>query len=339
MGDFLKHSTLARTSSTATTKEAVPFIKWVGGKRNALESLRTLFPEGLFEGRFRRYCEPFLGGGAVCLHLASQISFERIYLSDLNPNVVLAYQTVRDHVTQLIHQLTEVSDLYRSLDEIQQAAFFIEQRDAFNRRQQDDLFALPVASQLEHTVHFIFLNKTCYGGMYRVNNKGFFNVPFGKHKRPQIVAPENLKRIAEVLVNAEILNASYCALPQEWNEDSFVYFDPPYRPVSATSSFTRYYGKGFDDQDQTQLSQLFRTLDTAGASLMLSNSDPKTEDPNDIFFDELYEGFICHRIGALRKINSNFAKRGRKSELVITNYPTAHGETLSVSKQISLNWK
>lgn len=301
-------------------REALPFIKWVGGKRLLLDALSRQFPAQLQRGDIDTYCEPFLGGGAVFFFIASRRKFKRIWLSDINPDLVLAYQIVRDEVETLIERLETIAEAYFAMDQTQQAAHFQTTRERFNQRRTAREELSSDDAKVEHVSHFIFLNKTCYGGMFRINKKGHFNVPFGKHKRPQIVAPANLREVSRVLAPATIQEASYDALPDDLDERSFVYFDPPYRPLSETASFNQYHGNIFGDREQKALAALFRTLDQRGAKLMLSNSDPKNEDPHDHFFEELYAGYDLQRVQALRKINSNFSKRGRKAELVITNY-------------------
>jgi DNA adenine methylase len=313
---------MAEVVSRPLAQDALPFVKWMGGKRNLLDSLEPLFPPALKDGHIHTYCEPFLGGGAIFLHLASQYAFERIYLSDVNPDLVMAYQVVRDHIDQLITQLQQMAEQYFALDPQAQADTFQATRSAFNQTRTSAIPPDDIDARITHTTHFIFLNKTCYGGMFRVNSKGHFNVPFGKHKRPQIVNEPNLRRVSTVLQGADIALAPYHALPSDLDDGCFVYFDPPYRPLTQTSSFTRYHGDAFTDEDQATLATLFRKYDQRDVALMLSNSDPTQVNPNDRFFDELYEGFHIQRIHALRKINSTDAKRGRTAEIVITNYPT-----------------
>lgn len=299
---------------------ASPFLKWIGGKRLHLDAFSSLFPLSLQEGDFDTYCEPFLGGGAVFLHVASQVSFRRVLLSDINPDLVLTYQVVQSEVDALIEELEGFVRAYFDRPQEEQRALYNGIRATFNgqrgMRVEDGLSRECVV----RAAQFIFLNKAGYGGMFRVNRKGDFNVPFGKHKRPQILDADNLKRASALLQGATIRVADFATVTAELAQGSFVYFDPPYRPLNATSQFTRYHGAGFGDEDQQKLAAQYRRLDERGACLMLSNSDPKNEDPEDTFFDDLYEGFEIHRVMALRKINSNFAKRGRKTELVITNY-------------------
>lgn len=314
--------TTPQASNAFPDRTAQPFIKWVGGKRLHHEQFQSLYPDTLYQHRYHTYAEPFLGGGAIFLSLTSHIPFERILLSDINPNLILTYRAVKQDVEALIGILEDYTQRYHGAASDEQAALYQDVRDAFNQPPEDFCYTECSAQSIERAAQFIFLNKCGYGGMFRVNKKGFFNVPWGKHKKPQILDELNLRHVSQLLQHAQLTVAGFREFPIEKMDDGcFVYFDPPYRPLNATSHFTGYYGPGFNDNDQRELAAIFRQLDAQGASLMLSNSDPTNEDPEDDFFDTLYDGFAIRRVSALRKINSNFAKRGRKNELVITNYP------------------
>src|SRR5205085_1004379 len=229
-------------------------------------------------------------------------------------------QTVREDVEGLIEQLSRLRRTFLSLPETNQASFFYEQRDLFNAGRSEIVFPHFQSSWIRHTSQFIFLNHTCFNGLYRTNSKLDFNVPFGKYRQPSIFDEYNLRAVSQILQKVRIVRGDF-ELCNEWaTENTFVYFDPPYRPISKTASFSTYYKAGFGDDEQVRLAALLRRLDSKDAKLMLSNSDPKNENPNDEFFDELYRGFRISRVKATRAINSNGAKRGQISELIITNY-------------------
>ncbi|NJN44832.1 MAG: Dam family site-specific DNA-(adenine-N6)-methyltransferase, partial [Anaerolineae bacterium] len=180
----------------------------------------------------------------------------------------------------------------------------------------------PDLAAVKRTAQLIFLNKTCYNGLFRVNSKGEFNVPHGSYKNPTICDVENLNAVAEILQRTTILCGDFEISQKFIHSKSFVYFDPPYRPLNKTSNFTAYDVKPFDDMEQERLANFYRLLDKTGAKLMLSNSDPHNQDKKDDFFDHLYDGFKIHRVKASRMINSKSEGRGQITELLITNYPT-----------------
>jgi len=299
---------------------AKPFLKWAGGKTQLLADIQELLPPELGQGKIKRYIEPFVGGGSVCLFLAQCCELEELIISDINPELLVVYQTVREDVDGLIEQLARLRMAFLSLPEPDQARFFYEQRYLFNKGRSEIVFPHFQSSWLRHTAQFIFLNHTCFNGLYRTNSKLDFNVPFGKYRQPSIFAEDNLRAVSQILQNVSIVRGDFELCAEGANESTFIYFDPPYRPLSKTASFSAYYKDGFSDAEQTRLAALLRRLDSKGAKLMLSNSDPKNENPNDEFFDELYRGFRITRVKATRAINSNGAKRGQISELIITNY-------------------
>ncbi len=302
--------------------EIRPFIKWAGGKRVLLGQFERFYPKELLQGELTRYYEPFLGGGALFFHLAERGLLRSAYLSDLNVDLILTYRVVKEHVEELIRWLHSKANHHHSLSTEKQKEHYLSVRKQFN--EEAGLFS-PTREFEEGWIRragqFIFLNKTCYGGMFRVNLKGEFNVPFGKHKRPQILDEQNLRKNAELLQIAQLSVRDFSTIEEEIDENCFVYFDPPYRPLSDTAQFTTYQLKGFGDEEQKRLALLFQTLDHRGAKIMLSNSDASNSEKEDFFFQKLYGDFYIHRVSAPRKINSNFGKRGRKSELLITNYP------------------
>ena len=300
--------------------KAKPFLKWAGGKRQLLTAINGRFPPQLPEGQIRRYIEPFVGGGAVFFHIAGHYPVTEFYLSDINPELILAYQTVQREVDALIACLTELESHFLSLQTADQEPFYYEIRDQFNAQRHTIDYAQFSPPWVQRTAWLIFLNRTGYNGLFRVNSKGGYNVPFGRYQRPKICYPQRLTAVSQTLQNVTIRQGSYRQWADCADERTFVYFDPPYRPLSTTASFTSYSRHSFDDDAQLDLATFFRQLDGQGAKLMLSNSDPKNEDPNDDFFDKAYSDYTIERIPAKRQINSKGDQRGAINELLITNY-------------------
>ncbi|MDB9528465.1 DNA adenine methylase [Oscillatoria sp. CS-180] len=273
-----------------------PFLKWAGGKGRLIEQYRPYFPK-----QFRYYYEPFLGGGAIFFHLQNQCY--RAVLADLNTELVNVYQCVRDDVEAVIellqdHQAHHCHDYYYTI------------------RAQTHL-----ASPLSRAARLIYLNKTCFNGLYRENSKGYFNVPMGRYKNPKVCDVLTLQQAAIALQRANITCEEFTAiLTRAKNGNDFVYFDPPYHPISPTSSFTSYSRYGFGARDQERLQQTFAELAERGVKVMVSNSDCP-------FIRQLYDGFYIHNIQATRAINSNAKRRGKISELVITSYPVTLEKT------------
>ena len=295
-------------------------MKWAGGKTQLLPDIQESLPPELAQGKIKRYIEPFVGGGSVCLFLAQCYELKEIIISDINPELLVAYQTVREDVEGLIEQLSRLRQTFLSLPETNQASFFYEQRDLFNRGRSEIVLPNFQSKWIRHTAQFIFLNHTCFNGLYRTNSKLDFNVPFGRYRQPSIFDEDNLRAVSQMLQSVSIMRGDF-ELCNEWvDENTFVYFDPPYRPISKTANFSSYYKVGFGDDEQIRLAALLRRLDGKGAKWMLSNSDPKNEDSTDEFFEQLYQGFHITRVKATRAINSNGAKRGQITELIITNY-------------------
>jgi DNA adenine methylase len=300
---------------------AKPFLKWAGGKSQLLSQFATHYPPELTSGKIVNYIEPFLGGGAVFLSIAQRYTFQQAYLTDINPELILVYSVVQRSPLDLIEQLEQHQRAYDAANEDERAAYFYTIRDQYNAQRAEINFNRYTTAWVTRAARMIFLNKTCFNGLFRVNGKGEFNVPFGRYKKPTICDPENLMRVSSLLQKAELRIAPFTACEQWVNADSFVYFDPPYRPISPTSSFTSYSSDRFDDDDQIALAQFFARLhEQYGAKLMLSNSDPTSINPDDDFFEQHYRGFKIHRVWASRMINSQADKRGKITELLITNY-------------------
>lgn len=320
------------TPAAASTSEkqglASPFLKWVGGKRQLLSELKAHMPPALAQGKITRYIEPFLGGGALFFHLLQHYPIKEAHLSDQNPDLMLTYRIVRDQIDALIEKLYLYQEKYEAAQPEAQYDLFMTLRHAFNQAKEAHLDHRNTnESAIEQAARFIFLNKTCYNGLFRTNQRGFFNTPFGKYTKPTICDETNLRAASALLQRAKLRCASYSTC-EAYIEDrnTFVYFDPPYRPLSHTSAFTTYTGQSFTDRDQQKLAAFFTGIHKEKkAYLMLSNSDPTYTNPQDMFFETLYSDFHRHRVMAKRAINCKGNKRGKIPELLITNYkPHSH---------------
>lgn len=309
------------SKTSLATKTTKPFIKWAGGKSQLLSQFVRYYPEELRNGSITRYVEPFLGGGAVFLDIFQRYEISEARLFDINPELILVYKVVKHKPHALISLFSKHSADYYSSSDSDREQLFYDVRDAYNAQRPEINFDVFADTWVTRAAYMIFLNKTCFNGLYRVNSKGLFNVPFGKYKRPTIVDKDNLLRVSSLLQNAELYVGSFQASEPYIDDQSFVYFDPPYRPLSTTASFTSYSKDKFSDDDQTALANFFAKLDRiTRAKLMLSNSNPKNTNPDDTFFHKLYASFHIHNVFANRMINSNANGRGKISELLITNY-------------------
>jgi DNA adenine methylase len=277
-------------SSSGSASVARPLLKWAGGKRQLLDSILARLPDEI-----DTYYEPFVGGGAVFFDFAPQ----HAVLSDMNAELITTYKVIKNNVEDLIHSLHM---------HVYEKEFFLNMR----AKKITDLTDLEIASR------FIYLNRTCFNGMYRVNNSGQFNVPFGRYDNPQICDEVNLRRVSTALNGAKIMHADYTHVLQTAQKGDFIYFDPPYHPLNATSSFTSYTVDGFTADDQKRLRDTFVELSWRGCFVMLSNSD--TPLIRDLYTLPAQCGITTHTVSAGRNINSNSAKRGKVNELVVTNY-------------------
>lgn len=304
-----------------TVKLAKPFLKWAGGKSQLIPQLERFFPKELAQGSIQRYIEPFVGGGAVFLHIANYYNnVEEFVIVDINPELILAYQTIQKNVEGLIEILEELQNHYFALTEPERKQYFYQIRRNFNQNRQQINFETYQSSWLQRTAQLIFLNRTCYNGLFRVNSKGEFNVPFGRYKNPQICNADNLRLLAQLLQKTHIRQGDFTECEPFVNCNSLVYFDPPYRPLNQTANFQSYAKNQFNDTEQLRLRDLFQCLDQKQAKLILSNSDPKNQDPTDNFFEKHYANYRIKTIQAARSINSKGNKRGKINELIILNY-------------------
>lgn len=265
------------------TFQAKPFVKWAGGKTQLLDEIRKHYP-----ARIEKYSEPFVGGGAVLFDVLQKSKPQKVLINDINPNLVNTYEQVKSNLGELCEKLSQLQNQYYGKSEEEQKSFFYEKRNRFNEiklNENNDIGE----SKIEKAALFIFLNKTCFNGLYRVNKKGFFNVPWNRAKSPLIFDEENLRACSALLQNVEITCGDYktCA--------------------------------NFCDNEQIELEKFVAEISEKGAKVLVSNSDPKNVDEKDEFFDELYSAFDIERISAARMINSNAKKRGKVNELLITN--------------------
>ncbi len=300
--------------------DAKPFLKWVGGKRQLLSQFEDLYPEELKYKRIENYFEPFVGGGAVFFDVVQKYEIQNAYLYDINEELILCYLVIQKDVNKLLEFLNKYDKSYKKLNEKKQQEFYYELRDAYNLNRFNIDYNKYSDTWIPRAAQTIFLNKTCFNGLFRFNSKGAFNSPQGKYKNPRIVDEANLLNVSKLLEIAVIRRADFREIRHDMREHSFVYFDPPYRPISETASFTSYSKFNFEDDEQIQLASLFFDLHNQGHKLMLSNSDPKNVNPDDNFFETIYSNFKISRVDAKRSINSNPDKRNIIKEIVVTNY-------------------
>lgn len=292
---------------------AKPFIKWVGGKGQLIGQLEALLPADFCKWSDVTYIEPFVGGGAMLFHMLCKYpNITHAVINDINPDLTTCYKTVRDKPGQLIESLHNVQKEYDSIiKEEARKDFFYRMRELFNSRSLDDV---------KNTTLFFFLNRTCFNGLYRVNRKGEFNVPFGKYESPSICNPEVIYADSKVLQKVEILTGDFENTIEKIRKNTLFYFDPPYRPLSNTSSFNSYSKEAFNDSAQVRLKKFCDRIHNAGARFMLSNSDCMAKDCKDDFFDSLYSDYKITRVWASRCVNANASKRGKLTEILVRNY-------------------
>lgn len=293
---------------------AKPFLKWAGGKGQLLNKFKEMYSQEVINGEIDTYIEPFVGGGAVLFDVLQKYKVKKAVIVDLNKELVNCYRCIKADVCELIKHLKTLQDEFLSLSDEKRKDYFLKARNRYNEIHLNGKY------DFEKAAYFIFLNKTCFNGLYRVNSKGEFNVPFGKYKNPLICDSENLILINKLLQNVEIRFGDYSICEEYVNGKTFIYFDPPYRPLIENSSFVGYDKSGFNDNNQKELAEFVKKLDKQNCLVMLSNSDPKNTNPDDNFFDELYKGFEIDRIFAKRMINCQADKRGDITEIVVRNY-------------------
>ena len=291
-----------------------PFVKWAGGKGSLIPQITKYYPFELKNGRIEKYVEPFVGGGAVLIDILQKYEVQEAYAFDINKDLINCYNVIKFNVEDLIQKLEKKEKEFLSLDNEKRKNYFYDVREEYNS------YILEAESNVKRASEFIFLNRTCFNGLYRVNRNGKFNVPFGKYKNPTICDSSNLRNLSKLIKDVVFEYGDYKKSEELIDAHTFVYFDPPYRPLSDTSGFTSYTKEDFNDEKQKELAEYFNLLSTRNAKLMLSNSNPKNVDSNDNFFEDIYRGFNINEVSAKRMINSNSEGRGEISELLITNY-------------------
>ena len=304
-------------------KIAKPFVKWAGGKSQLLSEIDNAIPDYIKQIQFT-YVEPFVGGGAVLFWILQKYpNIERAVINDINTDLTNSYITIKENVEELISILQVWEKEYHSLkDKLEEKKeYYYSKRKQFNSRKSE---------RTTQTALFIFLNRTCFNGLYRVNRKNEFNVPIGSYKTPMICDEDNLRAVNKILQKVTILNGDFEDTLKYAEDDTLFYFDPPYKPLNETSSFNSYAKDEFDDNEQIRLAKFCEKIDNLGYQWILSNSDVKGKNPHDNFFDDLYSKFNIKRVLARRNINSNPNKRGELTELLITN--NAYEKIMSIAQ-------
>ena len=295
--------------------QARPFIKWVGGKTQLLDEIRKSLPRDFASRQHVTYVEPFVGGGAVMFWILQEYpNIERAVINDINQELICTYRVIKENVEGLVAELARIQDEYIPLGAEDRKVYFLEKRTRFNTKKTDPI---------ETAALFIFLNRTCFNGLYRVNSKGAFNVPHGKYTNPRICDVDNLRACSTILQKVEILSGDFAETGCYAGPDTLFYFDPPYKPITETSSFTSYAKGGFNDDEQIRLRDFCDCISKDKAMFIASNSDPKYVNSKENFFDTIYNQFIIKRVAAVRMINSDASGRGAVSELMISNVVNA----------------
>ena len=299
------------------SEKARPFVKWAGGKGSLISQLSNFYPYELRNGIIERYIEPFVGGGAVLIDILQNYDVRQAYAFDINMDLINSYNVIKNNVEELITNLKRMETEYLQLEQEERKNYFYNKRNEYN-----DYTLQENEQNVQRATQFIFLNRTCFNGLYRVNKDGKFNVPVGSYKNPTICDEENLRNLSELIQNVQFQYGDYRRSMEYVTENTFVYFDPPYRPLNVTSGFTSYTKEDFNDDNQRELATFYRELNERKAKLMLSNSNPKNINEEDHFFDTIYQGFNIDEIYASRMINAKSNGRGKISEILVTNYNT-----------------
>ncbi|MDD6553468.1 MAG: DNA adenine methylase [Prevotellaceae bacterium] len=301
-----------RIPETRGGENPKPFLKWAGGKTQLISQISKRMPDNM--DSVNTYVEPFIGSGAVMFWIIGHYpNIKKVIINDSNFDLINVYRVLKSRADSLILCLKELSDEYYSLNDTEaRKEFYMCRREEYNIRQQEE--------NIRNAALFVFLNHTCFNGLYRVNRKNRFNVPFGHYAHPKIYDEKNLRACHQALRNVEVNCGDFSIMEKYASKKSFYYFDPPYKPLSTTSSFTSYTQKGFDDEEQMRLKDTCDNITSMGAKFMMSNSDPYSVNPDNDFFDKLYDGYQISRVQAKRMINSNGRKRNSVNELLIRNY-------------------
>ncbi len=295
---------------------AKPFIKWAGGKTQLLSDIKKSLPHDFSQRNEATYVEPFVGGGSVLFWILQEYpNITRAVINDINAELICTYRVIKRDVESLITELYRHQTEYLSLDEVNRKEYFLANRELFNKRETSDV---------ETAALFIFLNRTCFNGLYRVNSKGNFNVPHGRYANPKICDEDTLRADSTILQRVEILCGDFAQTGKYANDNVLYYLDPPYRPLTNTSAFTSYAKEGFNDAEQTRLRDFCEQIANRKSLFVASNSDPQNANNNDDFFDRLYNMFYIKRVSATRMINSKGNGRSAISEIMISNVVNAY---------------
>lgn len=297
-----------------TKTVAKPFLKWAGGKTQLIEQIKLQLPSEIMEGNFT-YIEPFVGSGAILFWLLEAYpNMKKAIINDVNTDLTDCYKVIKNEVEDLIKILEIWEKEYHDLADLaeEKKVYYYNKRELFNTRK---------SNKVQQSALLIFLNKTCFNGLYRVNKSNKFNVPKGSYKKPSICNAPNLYAVAKALQKVEIRNGDFENTLDKASQKTFFYFDPPYKPLNATSNFNAYAKRNFDDAEQIRLKDFCVKLNHLGHRWILSNSDVKNNDTTNEFFDELYAPFHIQRVRARRSINSKGKKRGNITELLVSNKP------------------
>lgn len=290
---------------------AKPFVKWVGGKTQLLDEVRKSLPLDLHLQDNITYVEPFVGGGAVLFWiLQAYPNIRHAVINDINPELICTYRVIKEKVHELIEILEIIQAEYISLNTEERKEYYLERRVEFNSKR---------ISEARIAALFIFLNRTCFNGLYRVNSKGEFNVPHGRYTNPKICDADNLLAVSKLLQRVEILCGDFAETEKYAGEGTVFYIDPPYKPLSETSSFTSYSKEGFNDVEQVRLRDFCTRISQLKSRFVASNSDPIEKKTGESFFDQIYSQFKIKRVSATRLVNANPNNRGFVSEIMISN--------------------
>ncbi|XTZ09875.1 MAG: DNA adenine methylase [cyanobacterium endosymbiont of Rhopalodia yunnanensis] len=299
--------------------KAYPVLKWAGGKTKLLPQIQKQYPSKLQQGCLKTYIESFVGGGSVFFDIYNHFNIEKAYLFDKNIELIILYKVIKNNAELLISRLSNLKKEYLNLTEEKREVFYYKSRNDYNTFDKKDDTNIYKKNWVERAALTIFLNHTCFNGLYRVNRNGLFNVPMGRYKNPAILNSSNIRAVSQAFKIAEIKQCDFSEVLEYADKTTFIYYDPPYRSISKTATFNAYNSLNFNDDEQRRLRDTFIEVSQQGAYQMLSNSDP-TNYIEDFFFDELYCDFNIKRIFASRMINSKGNSRGKIREILVTNY-------------------
>jgi DNA adenine methylase len=295
-----------------TDKTAKPFLKWAGGKTQLITEIEKYLPSEITNKKFT-YVEPFIGSGAVLFWMLNNFpKLDKAVINDINNDLINTYRIIASKPKELISVLQILQNEFHSLENKpeEKKEYYYKKRELYNTRTEE---------QSGQAALFIYLNRTCFNGLYRVNRKNAYNVPMGSYKKPTICDDQNILAVSNALQKVEILCGDYQETLNHSTNNSLFYFDPPYKPLSETSSFNSYAKEEFNDREQIRLRDFCHKLNSLNHTWILSNSDVKGNDANNNFFDDLYSDFNIQRVDVRRSINANPEKRGILKELLITN--------------------